>query len=98
MTNLLEETKEILKEHGKSLSDIKFVYTDEGCFIANDQYKFMDAEYDAGYGIQEVRPDLKLVGENFWIERSEYDGREWWEFKEVPKFTYPPENKIWIFD
>lgn len=25
-----------------------------------------------------------LVGEEWWIERCEYDGAEWWEFKCIP--------------
>ena len=25
-----------------------------------------------------------LVGDGWWIERFEYDGSEWWEFKTIP--------------
>ena len=25
------------------------------------------------------------VGDNWWLERAEYDGSEWWEFKTIPK-------------
>lgn len=25
-----------------------------------------------------------LVGDGWWIERAEYDGSEWWEFKTIP--------------
>ena len=28
--------------------------------------------------------DLVLVGDGWWIERCEYDGSEWWEFKTIP--------------
>lgn len=26
-----------------------------------------------------------IVGDDWWMERHEYDGSEWWEFKELPK-------------
>lgn len=26
--------------------------------------------------------DLIVCGKNWWLERHEYDGAEWWEFKE----------------
>ena len=29
--------------------------------------------------------DLVVVGDNWWIERRDYDGSEWWEYKEKPK-------------
>lgn len=37
-----------------------------------------------GYGAQHVPKDLVLVGEDWWIERYEYDGAEWWDFKSIP--------------
>lgn len=33
---------------------------------------------------QYVATDLVLVGDDWWIERAEYDGSEWWEFKSIP--------------
>lgn len=27
---------------------------------------------------------LIVVGKDFWLERHEYDGSEWWEFKSIP--------------
>lgn len=54
--------------------------------------KFMeslDFEYDAGYGMQELYGTVWL--ENGWLERSEYDGSEWWAFKtrpEIPDFLH----------
>ena len=29
--------------------------------------------------------DLLIVGKDFWLERVEYDGSEWWEFKTMPR-------------
>lgn len=36
------------------------------------------------HGAQHVATDLVLVGDDWWIERCEYDGSEWWEFKTIP--------------
>jgi len=41
-------------------------------------------EYDSGYGATKVAKDLVIVGEDWWLERCEYNGSEWWEFKTLP--------------
>lgn len=41
-------------------------------------------DYSSDYGAQHVPKDLVLVGEDWWIERYEYDGAEWWDFKSIP--------------
>ena len=41
--------------------------------------------YDESYGRQEINETLKIVGKDWWLERHEYDGSEWWEFKQKPK-------------
>ena len=86
MINLLDETRNILKEHGKTLDDIIFVgdtYTHIRIsverFISNADY-----DYDNGYGFEYVNPKLILVGKDFWLERQTEDGAEWWEYKAVP--------------
>ena len=94
--NLLEETIECLNENGKQTSDVLWVgrnFTkgygenrehieyrstwDDFCLKANFRY-------DAGYGGNEIPMDLIVVGKDFWLERHEYDGSEWWEFKTLP--------------
>ena len=40
--------------------------------------------YDSGYGSNEIPMNLVIVGDNWWLERAEYDGSEWWEFKTLP--------------
>ena len=47
----------------------------------------LNFEYDDGYGITEVNMGLKLVGKDFWLERHEYDGSEWWEYKTLPIYN-----------
>lgn len=32
----------------------------------------------------EIDMGLIVVGKDFWLERHEYDGSEWWEFKSIP--------------
>lgn len=99
MSNLLEETKEVLKNHSHTLHDIRFISVAERHFDEHFYYVYKNAKvtkeilesilnfnYDDGYGSQEISEGLKLVGDDFWLERHEYDGSEWWEFKELPVF------------
>lgn len=85
MVNLLTETLDVLKRHGKTPKDVLWV---------GDQYKkttwenferISNFEYDSGYGCSEIESSLIIVGDTWWLEREDYDGKEWWEFKEHPK-------------
>lgn len=82
--NLLNETIRVLKEHGKEFSDIHYVCGDQ-FEVLNFEELARQADYDDGYGGQEIAIDLKIVGDNWWLERHEYDGSEWWEYKEKPQ-------------
>ena len=93
MCNLLKETLEILRDNEKSEKDvisvIGFAY-EAGVphkikFSFDDFKKLSDFSYDNGFGSATIRMDLKILGENWWLERAEYDGSEWWEFKTAPK-------------
>jgi hypothetical protein len=84
MVNLLEETLKKLQENGKSEKDVLFVesfplVTDWDSFKRNANF-----EYDNGYGCNEISLGLKIVGDTWWLERDEYDGSEWWNFKTHP--------------
>ena len=85
--NLLNETLNILKENGKTTADVRWV--GRASISAkcgwDDFSKQADFEYNDGYGWQEIPADLVVVGDNWWLERAEYDGSEWWEFKTIPK-------------
>lgn len=50
-----------------------------------DFVRFADFDYDSGYGGNEVEGHLVVVGDGWWLERGEYDGSEWWEFKTLPQ-------------
>jgi hypothetical protein len=91
MQNLLKETVAILQEHKLTPNDVLWIgnrteYTDWNNFA-----KIADVEYDAGFGGAEVATDLIIVGKSWWLERHEYDGSEWWEYKEQP---VKPQSKV----
>lgn len=85
MRNLKEETLSELEFHGKTKEDIRWIGCNKFKIPINLFWKLADREYDSGYGGVEVAPDLLIVGDNWWLERHEYDGSEWWEYKELPK-------------
>jgi len=101
--NLLRETLTSLKDNGKSTEDVKWCGTR---FVSFTWSKFAEiaekTDYDDDYGAQEVAKDLMIVGDNWWLEREEYDGAEGWEYKEMPiipngfidlkRLTYNPER------
>lgn len=84
--NLYKELTEVLNNHGKTLDDIvwvgNYLTTVPVDWFLDEIKKF---EYDSGYGCAEVRESLMIVGEDWWLERHEYDGSEWFEFKHLPK-------------
>ncbi len=98
MTNFLKETLEVLKRSGKTPDDVRWVGKREPDYLAAikarvevlpcgtwaEFERFADFDYDDGYGGVEVASDLKVVGDDWWLERGEYDGSEWWEFKTLP--------------
>jgi hypothetical protein len=43
----------------------------------------LDFVYKQSYGIQQLF-GLVLFNDNTWLERSEYDGSEWWSYKSPP--------------
>ena len=84
MVNLLEETVEVLEEYGKTLEDIEWIGGEDFSISKQRFIILANSLYDNGFGGQEVAKDLVLVGNGFWLERKEYDGSEWWEYKELP--------------
>lgn len=82
--NLKEETLQILENNGKSVDDIEWIGTREYTIPFDRELSVLDVYYDNGFGGQEIAWDLVVVGKDFWLERDEYDGSEWWEFKAMP--------------
>jgi len=84
--NLLQETLEILSEQGKTKDDVLWCGSGAyGYFTWEDFEELANDDYNEDYGLQEVVTDLLIVGKDFWLERHEYDGSEWWEYKSFPK-------------
>lgn len=83
--NLLEETERMLAKYNKSWDDVRWIGVAEEEIPIDVFKKLANRRYDNGFGINEVRLDLVAVGSNWWFERDEYDGSEWWEFKTMPK-------------
>ncbi len=84
-TNLLDETVRSLDSHNHSPSDVLWVGTSDVWFTWDE---FADpatnANYDSRYGSPKVAQDLVIVGKDWWMNRHEYDGSEWWYFNTSP--------------
>lgn len=89
MENLLKETIDCLKDYGKTENDVLWVgyYDNDGGYKTTwDDFKSKaNFEYDNNSGEAEISSNLVIVGSDFWLERDEYDGSEWWEFRAFPK-------------
>lgn len=92
MVNLKSETIEQLKDNGKTPDDVRWVggatakYENPTSLrMTWDTFaKHADFDYDTGYGGEQVNLNLLVVGDDWWLERHEYDGSEWWEFQSLP--------------
>jgi len=85
MMNLLRETIDIIEENGKTYKDVRWVGSNDFCFTWDEFAAVASVEYDEGYGAPNVAEDLVIVGDDWWLERGEYDGSEWWEYKTTPR-------------
>ena len=89
LTNLWEETVRVLGRHELDFDkDVIQVQTVDG-YIEKETFKTMAiaTNYDAGYGSAKIREDLVIIGTDWWLERKEYDGKEWWSFLSMPPLT-----------
>jgi hypothetical protein len=100
LRNLLHETEEFLGLHGIRPENVLWVGKSDGTLSItwNDFAKIADKEYDSGFGGNNVNGSLVVVGDTWWLERGEYDGSEWWEFKTAPilKPTALPFNNVFV--
>ena len=94
MSNLKEETLKVLHNHGKRKEDVKYVCGAEFQISLEQFWKLADTEYDSSYGAPEIATDLMLIGDDFYMDRGEYDGSEWWDFNTVPDKTRLPIREI----
>jgi hypothetical protein len=87
MKNLWEETIETLKNYSLTWDDVDAVILENDDVVipkVNFEEVARKTNYDNGFGCAEIRSDLVIVGWNWWLERAEYDGLEWWELKIKP--------------
>jgi hypothetical protein len=94
LVNLLDETLEKLKQHGKTEADVEWVGSEEWGWFTWEEFKEIAKTvwYDNGYGLEEIAIDLVIVGKDWWLERRSCNGAEWWEFKKKPE--KPAERKF----
>ena len=97
--NLLVETVAKLKLHGKTASDILWCGSDAIGWFTWDDFSVIacTTDYDCGYGANQIPINLVIMGKDFWLERFEYDGSEWWEFRtpiKKPEKYYKPKSLI----
>lgn len=86
MANLLNETIEELQKAGTTLDDVAAIQVNHRRISPDRFRKLADVDYDPGYGIQMVLPNLVIVlKDGTWLERDEYDGSEWWNHVAPPK-------------
>lgn len=87
MTNFYDETLTVLLKHGKQTKDVCWVGARDGAYSIS-WAKFVkltrDVEYENRLGKAKIALDLVVVGEDWWLERNDFDGSEWWEYKERP--------------
>lgn len=94
MINLLQETLEMINYWGKTPQDVEWCGTRTRGYFNWDHFSHIaNVEYDESYGDQNVYPNLVIVGKDWWLERHEYDGSEWWEYKTLPE---KPEKEILV--
>lgn len=96
LVNLYKETIQNLLTQNKKISDIVFISTMidgvEYELSSDDFFELAKGiDYDNGYGSVEINLRLKIVGDNWWLERYDFDGSEHWVFKTIPK---RPDKKI----
>lgn len=72
-----------MNEEGEEQNDdivLRVGYTEQEYQDFLDKLDFM---YDDGYGSQELYGTVWLT-DGIWLDRSEYDGSEWWEAHKYP--------------
>jgi len=93
MSNFLKETNDGIKRSGHTTDDIIFIGSPiSGHRCTWEQFeKLADFDYHTGFGAEQVATDLTIVFQDgSTMERSEYDGAEWWEYSEP--FIEPKES------
>lgn len=83
--NFLQETLRIMEVNKVDPDEVVYVFNDFGYCSWEEFEKVANFEYDNGYGVCYVGLDLVVRGSDWWLERREYDGAEWWSFRRFPE-------------
>ena len=100
-TNVMQELLDVMERIDMKFDDIMFANVvihkcdrikaflppgwrdvDMDCF--KSQLISMNS-YDSGYGSQKLFGTI-VFKNSAWLERGEYDGSEWWQFKKMPSW------------
>lgn len=85
MRNLLKETSQKIEDYDHTTDEVNFVTNgDVYCNWEDFARAAKNYNYEAGFGASQVDRNLKVVGLGWWLERNEYRGNGWWEYKSIP--------------
>lgn len=89
LKNFKEEILKILKIYNKTSEDIYFV-TDNTVYCSFDEFLniIQDYEYPFLSKNTNINPYLKIVGNNWWIERKISKNLEYWIYKSLPQSPF----------
>lgn len=97
LTNLYKELEDTLEYNYKTFDDIlcAYIHSDKETHLSVKiadtpdvrKIKFdnlKEVDYYSGYGMQIIYGYVWFK-DGTWLERGEYDGSEWWEYKATPE-------------
>ncbi len=94
--NAKQELLEMLKIHNKTTDNIVAIIVTYDPYFKNvrkiKSLEELDFDYYEGYGGQELYGYV-LLDDQDWLERAEYDGAGWWEYKKYPSYLLEEELK-----
>ena len=100
MINLRNETIAAVTEAGKRPDDITYIGDKTHSYSWSRFLRAANWEYNNGYGGAYVNRGLVILfTDGSWLERGEYDGSEWWEYKHCPTVPegHTPDNQLVLF-
>ena len=95
--NFLKETLNKIEENSVSPDDVLYVFNSFGYCSWEEFEKLANFDYDNGYGLIAIDLNLIVRGSDWWLERGEYDGSEWWEFCREPIKDKQTHMQNWTF-
>lgn len=87
MINLLKETVEVIHTHGRSEHDVIAVVVNNVYMPWSSFCRLADFNYDNNHGSLKytcINNSLRIISESWFLERTNYMGKEWWELREAP--------------